>query len=170
MKTAFQSKDVQRVIGRKKQRVEYLSRQLRIIPEVAEVQGTGYVHLYSFRNLLQFAVAESMSAAGLTVEHVRKLLDRFNLIETIPFEAAKPRKEYDWTKYFHDRRNYYDPAESGPFFCIAYAERDGSKDLMVIEDQPDGLLEFMHDRAVEVMAIINLGAIKARVLAYAAGA
>ena len=75
MKTSFQSGDIQRLLGAQKQRVEYLSLKIPIRPEVEQVSGTGKANVYSFRNALQFAIAQKVSDLGLYLTEIRSLLE-----------------------------------------------------------------------------------------------
>ena len=75
MKTSFQSGDIQRLLHAQKQRVEYLALKIPIRPEVEQVLGTGKAHLYSFRNALQFAVAQEVSNLGLYLTEIRSILE-----------------------------------------------------------------------------------------------
>ncbi len=75
MKRWFQSGDIQRLLGVQKQRVEYLSLKIPIRPEVEQVSGTGKAHLYSFRNALQFAIAQEVSDLGLYLTEIRSILE-----------------------------------------------------------------------------------------------
>jgi hypothetical protein len=75
MRTKFKSGDIQRLLGVQKQRVEYLSLKIPIPPEVEQVGGTGRAHLYSFRNALQFAIAQEVSNLGLYLTEIRSILE-----------------------------------------------------------------------------------------------
>lgn len=74
MKHQFQAKDIQRILKITKIRYEYLTSKIDIKPGVEEVEGTGKAHLYSFKNLLQIAVAHNANKMGLSLRLVKKLL------------------------------------------------------------------------------------------------
>jgi DNA-binding transcriptional MerR regulator len=71
----FQAKDIQLILNIKKVRYEYLASKIGIIPDIEEVEGTGRAHLYSFKNLLQFAIAHNANKLGLPLRTVKKLFD-----------------------------------------------------------------------------------------------
>jgi DNA-binding transcriptional MerR regulator len=71
----FQAKDIQIILNIKKVRYEYLASKIGIIPDIEEVEGTGRAHLYSFENLLQFAIAHNANKLGLPLRTVKKLFD-----------------------------------------------------------------------------------------------
>jgi hypothetical protein len=71
---AYQAKDIQKILRIPKIRYEYLARQIGITPEIEEAEGTGNVHKYSFKNLMEFAIAERCSLVGLSMKHIRFLL------------------------------------------------------------------------------------------------
>ena len=98
MDSQFQAKDIQRILGIPKSRYEYLANKLGITPEVEEVMGTGYTHLYSFENLMFFAMGHRLNKLGLGPKSVRRVLGslhsgpyRFKCFE--PFE---PSNFEDW--------------------------------------------------------------------------
>lgn len=70
----FQAKDIQRIVGIPKHRYEYIATRIGIKPDVAEVDGTGRSHVYSFKNLLEFAFAHKGSNLGLSPKLVRAML------------------------------------------------------------------------------------------------
>jgi hypothetical protein len=70
----FQAKDIQRLIDIPKHRYEYIASKIGIKPEVEEVEKTGHVHLYSFKNLLEFAFVHTANNLGLGPKAVKELL------------------------------------------------------------------------------------------------
>lgn len=81
MKYKFQAKDIQLILRITKIRYEYLTSKLNIKPGVEEVEGTGRAHLYSFKNLLQIAVAHNANQMGLSLRLVNNLLDNLESYE-----------------------------------------------------------------------------------------
>ena len=75
MKTTFQAKDIREMLGIPRQRYDYLAKYMGITPEIEEVKGKGKVQLYSFRNALEFAIAQYMGVAGIGNKGVREGLD-----------------------------------------------------------------------------------------------
>lgn len=71
----FQAKDIQYLLHITKIRYEYLTSKLDIKPDVEEVEGTGRAHLYSFKNLLQIAIAHKANKMGLSLRAVKRLFD-----------------------------------------------------------------------------------------------
>ena len=72
---AFQAKDIQEILRIPKIRYEYLARQIGIVPEIEEAAGTGTAHKFSFRNLMQFAIAERCSLTGLSMKQIKFFMD-----------------------------------------------------------------------------------------------
>jgi len=70
----FRAKDIERILGIKKPRYEYIAGRIYIRPEVIEVEGTGRSHIYSFKNLLEFAFAHTANDLGLTPNRVKIML------------------------------------------------------------------------------------------------
>jgi hypothetical protein len=52
-----------------------------ISPEVEEVEGVGRSHVYSLKNLLEFAYAHTASEIGLTPNVVRKFLSLLHFLD-----------------------------------------------------------------------------------------
>lgn len=95
MKTTFQAKDIQEILRIPKIRYEYLARQIGIIPEIEEAEGTGNAHKYSFRNLIQFAIAERCSITGLSMKQIKHLMELLHqhhvAVFSEPAESSKSR-------------------------------------------------------------------------------
>jgi len=84
MKDTFQAKDIQKILGIPKFRYEYLVTKMNIIPGVLEVDGQGKSHVYSFKNVLQFAYAHHASRLGFTPQTVKsmlKIIDKYPGVE-----------------------------------------------------------------------------------------
>lgn len=84
MKDTFQSKDIQTILEIPKHRYDYIASKIGIKPEVEEVEGQGHVHMYSFKNLLQFAFVHHASGLGLTPKASRELLSYLDEIDQLP--------------------------------------------------------------------------------------
>jgi hypothetical protein len=103
MRTEFQSKDIQKMNGVQKQRVEYLSLRVPIRPEVAEVEGTGRAHIYSFKNAIQFAIAQEASNLGLYLAEIRSLLQTIEVL----VREAHGYIDTDWPVYHSHFNHFY---------------------------------------------------------------
>jgi len=103
----YQAKDIQGILRIPKVRYAYLSREIGIRPDVEEVVGTGKVHLYSYKNLLQFFIAEECNRIGLSMKATKFLMEslvnydhkhRLNLF--YPYIEKKiegmPKKNWNW--------------------------------------------------------------------------
>ena len=89
----FQAKDIQRLIDIPKHRYEYIASKIGIKPEVEEVEKTGHVHLYSFKNLLEFAFVHTANNLGLGPKAVKELLGFLsNDIDLHEAELFNPEK------------------------------------------------------------------------------
>jgi len=71
----FQAKDIQRIIGIKKYRYEYLASKIGIKPEIEEVEKTGHTHLYSFKNLFEFGIVNVANNLGVGPKASREILN-----------------------------------------------------------------------------------------------
>jgi len=93
VKFKFQAKDIQHILRITKIRYEYLTSKLGIKPDVEEVEGTGRAHLYSFKNVLQIAVAHNANKMGMSLRIVKSLLDDLESykdeVEPELFDAVK---------------------------------------------------------------------------------
>ena len=108
----FQAKDIQRYVQIPKYRYDYLSTKLAIKPEIDEVEGTGHTHLYSFKNLMQFAYAHHANILGLSPKAIVEMLSLLDELEerdkeNNKFEAEvyEPHKYISLTLY---RLNYFE--------------------------------------------------------------
>jgi len=81
MKDNFQAKDIQQILRIPKFRYEYLVTKMAITPDVLEVDGQGKSHVYSFKNVLQFAYSHYASKLGFTPQTVKKML---HIIDNYP--------------------------------------------------------------------------------------
>ena len=61
----FTAKNIQQLIGIPKIRYEYLKSKANIQPGYEEAEGTGRSHKYTFKNVMQFALAHRASRFGL---------------------------------------------------------------------------------------------------------
>lgn len=96
MKEGFQSKYIQQMLGITKERVAYLGLKVPIKPEIRQVEGTGRAHVYSYRNLMQFAVVEWLTAVGMSMRDVKYLLSVLeNASEVLEIaESSNPRVDH----------------------------------------------------------------------------
>lgn len=107
---AYQAKDIQNTLRIPKIRREYVARMVGIKPEIAEGEGTGNRHLFSFGNIIEFAVAERSSLNGLNMHQSRFLLELLHkeaapkLFEeprwTMDF-SLEPTREIEFQVWFH---------------------------------------------------------------------
>ncbi len=93
MKTQFQAKDIQQILEIPKHRYEYIASKIGIKPEIEEVEKTGHVHLYSFKNLLEFAIVNTANNIGIGPKAVKDILiflsNTFDLQEAELFNPEK---------------------------------------------------------------------------------
>jgi hypothetical protein len=78
----FEAKGIQSIVGISKSRYEYLAIKIGISPDVQEVEGTGRSHVYSIKNLMQFAFAHFALCYGLSRKQIKKILPN------LPYERA----------------------------------------------------------------------------------
>ena len=74
MKNQFQAKDIQKLVEIPKYRYEYIASKIGIKPEIEEVEKTGHTHLYSFKNLLEFAIVNTANSLGIGPKATREIL------------------------------------------------------------------------------------------------
>lgn len=147
---SFQSGHIQKMLGIPKQRVEYLALKIPIKPEIEEADGTGRAHSYSFKNALQFAIAQSMSRVGLGIWEIRSVL-----------------LELDSDTLSEFLCNLFDPhsPESGYVVITKMVDTvDRIPSISFFQSAPKlDLKAFVN---IDVVIVINLGTIKAKVLKY----
>jgi hypothetical protein len=96
---AFQAKDIQEIVRVPKIRYEYLARQIGIVPEIEEGEGTGNAHRYSFKNLIEFAIAERCSLTGLSMHQIKFLMHLLH--KHAPKELFKQSADVDFEVWFY---------------------------------------------------------------------
>lgn len=102
----FQAKDIQRLIGIPKHRYEYLASKIGIKPEIEEVEGTGHVHFYSFKNLLEFAFVHTANDLGLGPKAAKEMLVFLSTnIELQKAGLFNPDKTVDLVLHYIDSKD-----------------------------------------------------------------
>ena len=90
---SFQAKDIQKLVDINKHRYDYIASKIGIKPEIDEVEKTGYHHLYSFKNLLEFAFVHKANNLGVTRKAAKEMLgflsDNIELKEAGLFDPEK---------------------------------------------------------------------------------
>lgn len=81
MERGFQPIDIRKIVALPKRRFEYLSGEIGIIPEVEAADGIGRTYRYSFKNLLEFAIAHCADNLGLNPKVISRLLDFLDALE-----------------------------------------------------------------------------------------
>jgi hypothetical protein len=74
VKTEFQSGDFQRMLKVPKQRIDYLAIKIPLPPDILQVDGTGRANRYSFRNAIQFTIADRLNRMGCNPQVIRTIL------------------------------------------------------------------------------------------------
>jgi len=142
----FKAKDILRILNIKYRRYDYLMMKIGIQPEV-ENPGTGHSHLYSFKNLLQFAFAHYALESGMRPRDVKAVLASVDL--------TYPNEIYDSQNYTKYMLYYmaYPPSVAGEGFVLSFPL--SKEDEEVLENR----LEY-----ATIYTVINLSEIKKRVL------
>jgi len=78
MKMVFQAKQIQAILLSPRIRYEYLANKMHIEPDIEKVEGRGRAHLYSFKNVCEFFVADHISSYGLPPRLVKTVLSTLN--------------------------------------------------------------------------------------------
>ena len=103
----FQAKDIQNVVDLPKHRYEYIASKIGITPDVKEVEGTGKSHLYSFKNLLQFAIVHRANKLSITPKTAKRMLkflsDNFALKSAGLFDSGKSIKASLHCVFYNDK-------------------------------------------------------------------
>ena len=74
MKSGFQPLDIQKIVAISKLQYEYIVSSIGVIPDVQKIEKTGTTYLYSFKNLLEFAVAHQATNLGMKPKPVSRLV------------------------------------------------------------------------------------------------
>jgi len=92
VKPHYQAKDVSKILGYKgTKKVADLSNRGIIKPEVKRASGTGTVNLYSFKNLLQFALYDELRELGCSRVRIRRIFDLLD--DNVPAIYNEPSEE-----------------------------------------------------------------------------
>ena len=191
MKTSFQSGDIQLLLGAPKQRIEYLSLKIPIRPELEQVSGTGKANLYSFRNSLQFAIAQEVSNLGLYLTEIRSILDTIQKLSdgdngteiqvTLAagkFSGARHKKLVETVRDGAEALKgfFSDDATPRNAYLVLFAEAKSHQDSNEASDSRVDHLWFpvpdLRDvlgtaRQVSGLVALNLGKIRARLVGFA---
>ncbi|UCG06461.1 MAG: hypothetical protein JSV83_21570 [Desulfobacterales bacterium] len=81
MISEFQPRDIQKIVAISTRQYEYIVGSIGIIPDVQEIEKTGTSYLYSFKNLLEFAVAQQAAHLGMKPKTISRLLDFLDALE-----------------------------------------------------------------------------------------
>ncbi len=107
----FQAKTIQKILGIKKHRYEYIASKIGITPDVDEVEGQGRTHIYSFKNLMQFAIIHHASDLGLSPKAAKRILLFFDnrIGKNIAKAIFDPKIRTAFTLYYIKTENtqYY---------------------------------------------------------------
>ena len=128
MKEHFQAKDIQKIVNIPKHRYEYLGSKIGIKPDVTEVEGQGHAHLYSLKNLLQFAFVHKANSLGLTPNAARRMLIFLDWLE-----RTQKFGIYDLNKQVRISLHYIHMAFE--FFAASVLENTGSSSRFFLDGQ-----------------------------------
>jgi DNA-binding transcriptional MerR regulator len=88
----FPTKHVCRITGLTKRQVDYWDRTHFIKPSVSEAAGYGSTRLYSFRDVVQLAVAKKLKDRGISLRKMRKILAFLSKSLFVPSGHAEVRR------------------------------------------------------------------------------
>jgi hypothetical protein len=123
----FQAKNIQTILNIPKHRYEYISSKIGITPEISEVEGRGRAHLYSGKNLMQYAYVHFANQLGLSPAACRDLLELFDQIISIGAFNFYILPE---VKVFSREIVYYVMADGIEYFALS-SKRTGYSDFSV---------------------------------------
>jgi hypothetical protein len=81
MRLGFQAEDIRKIVAVSKDRYEYIAGKIGIIPEVDEFEESKRLHLYSFKNLLEFAFSSNAYNLGVQPKVIGRMLDFLDALE-----------------------------------------------------------------------------------------
>lgn len=81
MKEVFLAKDIQCHVGISFNRYVYMKAKGGISPDIRKAKNNGEKHKYSFKNLIQFAIAHHSNLLGLSFDNIRKMLTYIDEID-----------------------------------------------------------------------------------------
>lgn len=100
MKSHYQARDVAKILGYKgTKKIADLSNRGIIKPEVKKASGTGTVHLYSFKNILQFALYDELRSLGCARVRIRRIFDLLD--ENVPEIYQRLSEDEAETVFLH---------------------------------------------------------------------
>ena len=81
MKSGFLPTDIQKIVAISKRQYDYIVGNIGIIPDVQEIEKTGTSYFFSFKNLLEFAIAQQATNLGIKPKTISRLLDFLDALE-----------------------------------------------------------------------------------------
>ena len=159
----FHAKHIQKIVGIPKYRYEYLANKMNINPDVAEGEGQGKVHKYSFRNLLQFAFVHNASGLGLTPKASREFLSHLDKIDQDP---KRELSIFD-PDVLADISVHYVIDKNSKYFSTSFALGDEKNRMILSESGEDYDIPFQEATYLYYtlgFVTINLGNLKKRIL------
>jgi hypothetical protein len=106
----YQAKDIIRILNITKSRYDYILLKIGISPDIEQGQGTGKMNLFSFRNVLQIAIASHAISIGINPASVRgimQLIDRIDVAEGWGFFGVKKSPEISFFIGFLDEGKFF---------------------------------------------------------------
>lgn len=100
MKFGFRAKDIRKIVAIPKDQYDYIADKIGIIPEVDEFDGIGRIQLYSFKNLLEFAISHHAHDLGVSPKVIGRLLDFLDVLEESESVIYDPRTRTDIKLYY----------------------------------------------------------------------
>jgi hypothetical protein len=185
MERNFKAKDIRRIIGISKIRYEYLGlKRIGIKPGIEEVRGTGRVHGWNFKNLLQFGYAHNANKLGLSPRSVVELLswldeldEKHDIYNThVPESLSVHYVNLDGFRYFLVTGKGLQKGENTKAIYPGSFER--LKKALEDKDKNDPVAKLIESKAIykdEGLALadgyvtINISAIKKRILERLSG-
>jgi len=79
----FQAKDIQKFLNINRQRYEYTITKFGIEPDIEKVSGKGHFHVFSFKNVIQIAIAHQVNRSGMSPTIVKDFLRWIKDVELI---------------------------------------------------------------------------------------
>ena len=180
MERNFKAKDIRRIIGISKIRYEYLGlKRIGIKPGIEEVRGTGRMHGWDFKNLLQFGYADNANKLGLSPPSVVDLLSWLDELDRkhdiyntrIPETLSVHYVNLDGFRYFLITGKGLQKGENTKAIYPGSFER--LKKALEDKDKNDPVTKLIESKAIykdeglasaDGYVTINIGAIKKRIL------
>jgi len=124
------AKEIQAGFSLSKSRYDYIITKIGIIPEIKQVSGTGYYHLFSTKNAMQIGIANAGMNLGLSPKSIKSMLNQLDDDESV------------WDPYNNDDPLILFYHNGDQVICMVLDSAQESKDWAYadLEERSDGFI------------------------------